>query len=168
MKKRILFSLLIIFLILNASAQSIMTVDLTKRSGSIKKTGMGNLFGVSNIAGGISDKTLISDAFTFVSSSQGWIGVGTSNPFNTNSVGPILKGTDVKMVCRFNDMLGGPYIWVSYADWLARVDNAMNEIMPYKEVILCIAPFNEPDNGMHGAFMTDPTLPGGTYDEKIN
>ena len=146
-----------------------MTVDLGNQGGAIKKTGLGNLFGVSSIAGGISNKSLLSNALTVVSASQGRIGENGSNPYSTDAIAPILKGTGVKMICRFNDLCyGWPYAYSNYADWIAQVENAMKAVISYKDVVLCIAPFNEPDNKFLGNFMTDPAIPSGTYDQRVN
>jgi hypothetical protein len=151
------------------SLASDMTVDLTKRGGPIKKTGLGNLFGVANIAGGIANKSLLSDALVVVSASQGRIGENGSNPYSTDAIAPLLRGTGVKMICRFNDLCyGWPYAYSNYADWMAQVDNAMKAVISYKDVVLCIAPFNEPDNKFVGKFMTDPAIPSGTYDQRVN
>lgn len=147
-----------------------MTVDMTKKAGPIKKIELGNLFGVSSIAGGISDKTLLSQGISLVSSSMGRPGENASNPYSTDAVAPIIRGTGVKMICRFNDLLYGfPYNYTTLQNWLYLVDYATHTVSDnYKDVVLCIAPFNEPDNKFQGSFMSDTALPAGTYDEKVN
>lgn len=145
-------------------------VNLTARGGALTKAGLGSLFGVSSISGGPSDRSLITNSLLFVSASQGRIGENGSNPFSTEAVAPIIRGTGARMICRFNDLLYGfPYNWQNYAEWMRQVDAATRAVSAnYKDVTLAIAPFNEPDNKFQGSFMTDPALPAGTYDQKVN
>ncbi len=163
------FSVSAILLIIFSTSASDITIDFTKKGGPLKKAGVGSLFGVSAISGGFADKTRIDNSLIIVSASQGRIGENGSNPFSTDAIAPIIRGTGVKMVCRFGDLVyGWPYVWTTTADWLKQVDAATRTVSSsYKDVTLCIAPFNEPDHTLQGAFMTDPTLPAGTYDEKV-
>jgi len=111
-----------------------------------------------------------------VAASQGRIGENGSNPFSTEAIAPILRGTGVRMVCRFNDLCYGfdPYVWPGLAEWLRQVEAATHAVDGYKDVVYAVAPFNEPDNKFWrqgtplNAFMTDPALPSGTYDAKVN
>lgn len=152
-----------------------MNVDLNNNQGALKKPGLGSLFGVSGVAGGLTDGYLYTGALLTVSASQGRPGENGSNLFSTERVAPLIRGKGIKMICRFNDLLYNfaPYQWDGLAVWDSRVDAATRAVSQnYKDVVLCIAPFNEPDNkfGVESSrpFMTDTALPAGNYDDKVN
>ena len=158
-----------------AAGKSVITVDLTHLGGPLKKAGLGSLFGVSSLAGG-TPKALIAGSLLNVSASQGRIGENGSNPFSTEAVAPIIRGTGAHMICRFNDLCYGfdPYVWPGLSEWLRQVSAAAYAVDGYKDVVYAVAPFNEPDNKFWragtppNAFMTDPALPNGSYDAKVN
>ncbi|MFI8006468.1 hypothetical protein [Streptomyces sp. NPDC086010] len=96
----------------------------------------------------------------------------TSYLSSTESVAAKLRGTGVKMVARYNDLMGGwPYVWKGVDDWVGKVDSATRSIQKYKGVLHSVAPLIEPDNKLGpqagSPFMTDPRVPGDTYDAKV-
>ncbi|MFD9741255.1 CBM35 domain-containing protein, partial [Umezawaea sp. NPDC059074] len=86
----------------------------------------------------------------------------------TEVVAPKLRVTDVKMIARFNDLMGGDpwYQWQGTAHWFERVDEATRRIQPYRDTLLAVAPFNEADNKLHG-LESDASIPGSSYDQKF-
>jgi hypothetical protein len=87
------------FLNLDAARGTDMTVSVNLHSGSLKKAGLGSLFGASAIAGGTSGYYL-SNSIINVAQSQGRIGENGSNPFSTEAVAPVIRGKGVRMLCR--------------------------------------------------------------------
>lgn len=147
-----------------------LTVSVTQRGGALKKAGLGSLFGAAALAGGTS-RYYLSNSLMFVAQSQGRIGENGSNPFSTEAVAPILRGTGVKMMCRFGDLCPGwPYSWPGLNTWLAQVTNAVKSINSnYTDVVYAIAIFNEPDGQLLGSdFATDPLIPGTDHFDRIN
>ena len=147
-----------------------LVVDLSHRGGTLKKAGLGSLFGVSNIADG-TPANLISGSILNVTTSQGHPDSLGSNPFGTEVVAPLIRGTGTRMMCRFNDLLNGfgPYQWPGYNQWINAVTGATHNIQSYKDVVYGIEVFNECDNEFNSsAFMNDPLIHGNTYDAKVN
>lgn len=146
-----------------------ITVDLPNRTTeALKKPGLGSLYGLSAAGGGIQDKTLLSDALLTIATAQKKLGNTDLNA--TDKIGPMLRGTGVKLICRFNDMVPGwQYQWESYATWISDVTKATQDMKDnYRDVVLCVAPFNEPDWTEKGSFMSDPAIQGTSYDERVN
>ncbi|RYD21047.1 MAG: hypothetical protein EOP88_12830, partial [Verrucomicrobiaceae bacterium] len=146
-------------------------VDATNRNGTLTKAGLGSLFGAISINGGTS-KPHLQDSLLFVAQAQARIGDNGGNAYSTQSIAPVIRGTGVKVMCRFNDMCPGwPYQWLGYNDWINQVTAASNQIKNnYQDVVYGIAIFNEPDAQLYGAdFMNDPLVGGGTnHDARIN
>ncbi|MFB7653449.1 MULTISPECIES: CBM35 domain-containing protein [unclassified Streptomyces] len=153
-----------------AAEPEVITVDTGRRSGPLSKAGLGTLFGVTTTPDtpvGLTDGSQV-----LLAQHQSRDG-DTSYPSSTESVAAKLRGTGVKMVGRYNDLMGGwPYVWKGIDDWMGKVDSATRSIQKYKDVLHSVAPLNEPDNklGPHAGspFMTDPRVPGATYDAKVN
>lgn len=148
-----------------------LTVDATNRNGTLTKAGLGSLFGAISINGGTS-KPHLQDSLLFVAQAQARIGDNGGNAYSTQSIAPVIRGTGVKVMCRFNDMCPGwPYQWLGYNDWINQVTAASNQIKNnYQDVVYGIAIFNEPDAQLYGAdFMNDPLVGGGSnHDARIN
>lgn len=147
-----------------------IVVDLSHRSGALKKAGLGSLFGVSAIGSG-TPVELTSGSLVNVISSESHPGTGASNPFSTEAVAPLIRGTGTRLMCRFNDLLNGfsPYTWPGYNQWISAVTASTHNIQSYKDVVYGIEVFNEPDNEFNSsAFMNDPLVLGNTYDAKVN
>ena len=88
-----------------------MTVDLTKVGAPLKKGGLGTLFGVSTIAGGL-PTNLLQNTILHTTASQGLPSQNGSNPYSTDSIAPQLRGKGIGLMCRLNDLLPGfPYTW---------------------------------------------------------
>ena len=166
------FFAILIFLGLNLNAQQkqVMTVDFNAKGGVLKKPGLGDLFPVYDFGTSAKYKELVDGIFLNVVTSQGMADSYQSNIFSTDVVAPIIKGTDARLIARFNDMIPGfPYNWSTYGYWIDQVTKASQRIRDnYEDQVLCIEPFNEPDDKMQGNFMSDPAVQGDTYDEKIN
>ncbi|MGW2477349.1 CBM35 domain-containing protein [Streptomyces sp. NPDC001665] len=153
-----------------AAAPEVITVDTGRQSGPLTKAGLGTLFGVTttpNTPAALADGTQV-----LLAQHQSMDG-DTSYPSSTESVAAKLRGTGVKMVGRYNDLMGGwPYVWKGIDDWNGKVDSATRSIQKYKDVLSAVAPLNEPDNKLgtqpDSPFMTDPRVPGATYDAKVN
>jgi hypothetical protein len=91
-----------------------------------------------------------------------------SYPSSTEAVVAKMRASGVKMVGRYNDLMGGwPYQWKGLNDWYAKVDSATRGIQSYKDVLYAVAPFNEPDNKLQGGFANDAAVPGANYDQKF-
>ncbi|MFF3030982.1 CBM35 domain-containing protein [Streptomyces rubiginosohelvolus] len=153
-----------------AAAPEVITVDTGRQSGPLKKAGLGTLFGVTTTPA--TPAALAAGSQLLLSQHQSMDG-DVSYPSSTESVAAKLRGTGVKMVGRYNDLMGGwPYVWKGYDDWMRKVDSATRSIQKYKDVLDSVAPLNEPDNklGPHAdsPFMTDPRVQGATYDAKVN
>ncbi|GAA3246676.1 CBM35 domain-containing protein [Dactylosporangium siamense] len=149
-----------------AAAASTITVDTDRQFGTLRKAGLGTLFGVA--AAPDTPRELMIASQRYLSQHQSAQG-DASYPTSTEAVVGKLRGTDVKMIGRYNDLMGGwPYDWKGTADWYAKVDSATRSIQAYKDVLLAVAPFNEPDNKLQGGFAQDAAVPGTTYDEKFN
>ncbi|MBU2666363.1 carbohydrate-binding protein [Actinoplanes bogorensis] len=147
------------------AAPSVITVDAGQRFGPLKKAGLGTLFGFAATPATPRDLT---------SGSQLWLSQhasadgDASYPTSTEAVASKLNGTGVRMIVRYNDLMGGwPYQWKGTADWFAKVDSATRSIQKYRDLVLAVAPFNEPDNKLQGGFAQDPNVPGASYDEKF-
>ncbi|MET7421186.1 CBM35 domain-containing protein [Dactylosporangium sp. NPDC005555] len=149
-----------------AAAASTITVDTDRQFGNLRKAGLGTLFGVA--AAPDTPHELMIGSQRYLSQHQSAQG-DASYPTSTEAVVGKLRGTDVKMIGRYNDLMGGwPYDWKGTADWYSKVDSATRSIQSYKDVLLAVAPFNEPDNKLQGGFAQDAAVPGNTYDEKFN
>lgn len=148
------------------AASSVVTVDLNQRSGRLKKAGLGTLFGITTMPA--TPKDLSAQTQVFLSAHQQDAN-GAPYPSSTDNVAPTLDGTDIRMVGRLNDLVGGwPYDWKTLDAWMNRVDAAVRRMLPYKHLFFALAPFNEPDNKFQGNFMSDPAVQGGSYDERVN
>ncbi|WP_432102096.1 CBM35 domain-containing protein [Streptomyces sp. bgisy091] len=149
-----------------AAAADVITIDTGASQGALRKPGLGSLFGVASLPD--TPKDLITRSQTSLAQHQSPDG-DASFPTNTEAVAAKLDGTGVRMVARFNDMMGGwPYEWKSLDDWLTKVASGTRSIQKYRNLVYAVAPLNEPDNKLQGAFMNDPALPAGSYDSKVN
>ncbi|MFF3171878.1 CBM35 domain-containing protein [Streptomyces sp. NPDC057900] len=153
-----------------AAAPEVITVDTGRQSGPLTKAGLGTLFGVTTTPD--TPAALADGAQVLLAQHQSPDG-DISYPSSTESVAGKLRGTGVKMVGRYNDLMGGwPYVWKGVDDWMGKVDSATRSIQKYKDVLAAVAPLNEPDNKLgpraDSPFMTDPRVPGATYDAKVN
>ena len=146
-----------------------MTADFTALGGPLTKAGLGSLFGVTASDGG-PNLGLLKGALLNTSVPADTAGVTSGFTFTLANVAPILRKVGLKTTVRYADMIGGfPYQWKSLADWDSKVNGETQAIKAnFKDVVSNIAIFNEPDNTMQGAFLTDPALPAGTYDQKVN
>ncbi|WP_405014691.1 CBM35 domain-containing protein [Kitasatospora sp. NBC_01539] len=144
----------------------VITVDTGRQSGPLTKAGLGTLFGVASVPA--TPKDLVAQSQVFLSQHQSLAG-DAHYPTSTEAVTGTLQGTGVKMIARFNDLMGGwPYEWKSMDQWLGQVRSGMQSLAAYRSQIYAVVPLNEPDNKLQGAFMTDPGLPAGSYDSKVN
>ncbi|MFC8226501.1 CBM35 domain-containing protein [Streptomyces sp. NPDC057287] len=153
-----------------AAEPEVITVDTGQQSGPLKKAGLGTLFGVTTTPD--TPATLADGSQVLLSQHQSLDG-DTSYPSSTEAVAGRLRGTGVKMVARYNDLMGGwPYVWKGVDDWMGKVDSATRSVQKYKDVLHSVAPLNEPDNKLgpqaDSPFMTDPRVRGATYDAKVN
>lgn len=149
-----------------AATADVITIDTGAAQGALRKPGLGSLFGVASLPD--TPKDLITRSQTSLAQHQSPDG-DASFPTNTEAVAAKLDGTGVKMVARFNDMMGGwPYEWKGLDDWLTKVASGTRSLQKYRNLIYAVAPLNEPDNKLQGSFMTDPALPAGSYDAKVN
>ncbi len=151
---------------------STMTVDLTKRTAApLKKGGLGSLFGVGNVGNQL-PPTLLDNSILWITAHQGRLSGNGSDPFSTDSVAPLIRGTGIKMMCRLNDLLPGfePYGWNGLAYWDSQVTAAIQDITAnYADVVFAVEIFNEPDQEWRGAaFNSDPNVQGSTTDARIN
>ncbi|GHJ47742.1 hypothetical protein Cs7R123_50840 [Catellatospora sp. TT07R-123] len=148
-----------------ATVESVITVDTDRQGGPLKKAGLGTLFGVASTPDTPAD--LAAGSQLYLSQHQAAPG-DTSYPTSTESVVAKMRAAGMKMVGRYNDLMGGwPYDWKGTADWYAKVDAATRGIQSYRDVLYAVAPFNEPDNKLQGGFAQDTSVPGATYDEKF-
>ncbi|MER7930782.1 MULTISPECIES: CBM35 domain-containing protein [unclassified Streptomyces] len=153
-----------------ADAPEVITVDTGAQSGPLRRPGLGSLFGVASqpdTPGLLADQT--QNLLAQHASRDG----DTSYPTSTETVAGKLAGTGVRMIVRYNDLMGGwPYVWKGMDDWLSQVDSATRSIQHYRSQVYAVAPLNEPDNKLGTSagspFMTDPRVQGGTYDDKVN
>lgn len=153
-----------------ATAAEVITVDTGAQSGPMKKPGLGSLFGVAaqpDTPAGPADQA--ENLLAQHASLDG----DASYPTSTVSVAGKLHGTGVRMIVRYNDLMGGwPYVWKGLAPWLNEVDSATRSIQKYRDQVYAVAPLNEPDNKLGTSagspFMTDPQVQGRTYDEKVD
>ncbi|MFD8688159.1 CBM35 domain-containing protein [Streptomyces sp. NPDC059651] len=153
-----------------AASPEVITVDTGQQSGALKKAGLGTLFGVTSTP---DTPAALADGTQVLLAQHQSLDGDTSYPSSTESVAAKLRGTGVKMVGRYNDLMGGwPYVWKGVDDWMGKVDSATRSIQKYKDVLSAVAPLNEPDNKLgtqaDSPFMTDPRVPGATYDAKVN
>ncbi len=147
-----------------------MTVDLTQRSGPLKKGGLGTLFGISTIAGG-PPSNLIGNTIMNTTASQGRVSDKGSNPYSTDSIAPLIRGKGIRLMCRLNDLLPGfPYAWNGLAYWDQQVTAAIHDITDnYQDVVYAVEVLNEPDAQLNNtAFNSDPMVQGSTYNARIN
>ena len=148
-----------------------MTVDLTKRGAPLKKGGLGSLFGVGTVGAPVPAQ-LLDHSILWITSHQGHPGATGSDPFSTDAVAPIIRGTDIKMMCRLSDLLPGfePYGWNGLAFWDSQVTAAIQDITAnYADVVYAIEIFNEPDREWYSAaFASDPAVQGAGVDARIN
>ena len=158
-----------------------LTVNVAQRGGNLKKAGLGSLFGiVTNNVGAW--KYYMTNSFLFVSEHQNRLGEGTTIPSGSTAVAPVIRGTKIKMMCRFGDLCYGwaPYTWPGLTEswlspgaahsWLAQVTNACNDIKNnYADVVYAIAIFNEPEDELIDAnFFKDPNIAGTTQAQRVN
>ncbi len=158
-----------------------MTVNLSQRGGVLKKAGLGSLFGiVTNNVGAW--KYYLTNSFLFVSEHQNRIGEGATIPSGTTAVAPVIRGTKIKMMCRFGDLCYGwaPYTWPGLNNswlasgathsWLEQVTNACNDIRNhYQDVVYAVAIFNEPEFELaDNNFFNDPNIQGTTQSQRVN
>ncbi|MFD0203314.1 MULTISPECIES: CBM35 domain-containing protein [Saccharothrix] len=151
----------------NAAAAPVIVVDANRLGGPLKKAGLGSLLGVTSRTTETPAHLL---AQTHLTVSQHMTARWNEGErAGTEVVAPKVRGTDVKMIARFNDLMGGNpwYQWQGTAHWFERVDEATRRIQPYRDTLLAVAPFNEADNKLHG-LERDVAVPGGTYDQKFN
>ena len=148
---------------------STLTANFNASGGALLKPGLGSLFGVTATATG-SDPGLTHGSTLTNSAPADKAGVKSTSPFSLANIAPQLRAAGIKTIVRYADMLSGfPYNWVSLADWDQKVYGETQAIKSsFKDVVRAIAVFNEPDNTMQGAFLTDPALPAGSYDSKVN
>lgn len=92
----------------DAAAPEVITVDTGQQSGPMKKPGLGSLFGVASqpdTPAGLADGS--ENLLQQHAALQG----DTSYPTSTESVAGKLAGTGVRMIVRYNDLMGGwPYV----------------------------------------------------------
>ncbi|MFG2817434.1 CBM35 domain-containing protein [Streptomyces sp. NPDC048410] len=153
-----------------AATPQVITVDTGAQSGPLKKPGLGSLFGVASQPD--TPASLAGQTQNLLAQHASADG-DTSYPTSTETVAGKLSGTGVRMIVRYNDLMGGwPYVWKGMNDWLSKVDSATRSIQKYRSQVYAVAPFNEPDNKLgtsaNSPFMTDPQVQGGTYDAKVN
>lgn len=149
-----------------APADDVITVEANGATQKLKRAGLGSLFGVSSQPR--LDTSLVTQTQNVLSQHQSRLG-DASYPSSTEAVADQLRGTDVLMDGRYNDLVPGfPYQWYGLDKWLADVDSATRSVQSYRDELYAVAPFNEPDNKFKGSFMTDPKLEGSTYDERVN
>jgi hypothetical protein len=158
-----------------------MTVNLSQRSGGLKKAGLGSLFGVvTNNSGPWT--YYLTNAFLFVSEHQTRIGEGTRIPPGTSAVASVIRGTPIHMMCRFGDLCYGwaPYSWPGLTSswrapeaaysWLEQVTNAVNDIKSnYQDIVYAVAIFKEPEGQLWDTnFFNDPNIPGTAQAQRVN
>ncbi|MGW5349870.1 CBM35 domain-containing protein [Streptomyces sp. NPDC004031] len=153
-----------------AAAPEVITVDTGAQSGPMAKPGLGSLFGVASQPD--TPASLAAQTQNLLAQHASLDG-DTSYPTSTESVAGKLGGTGVRMIVRYNDLMGGwPYVWKGLADWLGKVDSATRSVQKYRSQVYAVAPLNEPDNKLgtsaSSPFMTDPQVQGATYDDKVN
>ncbi|SEN35621.1 CBM35 domain-containing protein [Actinacidiphila rubida] len=154
----------------DAAAPEVITVDTGQQSGPMKKPGLGSLFGVASQP---DTPAGLADASQNLLAQHAALDGDTSYPTSTESVAGKLAGTGVRMIVRYNDLMGGwPYVWKGLQPWLDEVDSATRSLQAYRSQVYAVAPLNEPDNKLgtsaSSPFMTDPQVQGGTYDDKVN
>ncbi|GAA2376357.1 hypothetical protein Cme02nite_09750 [Catellatospora methionotrophica] len=148
-----------------ATVESVITVYADRPGGPLKKAGLGTLFGVASTPD--TPANLAAGSQLYLSQHQSAQG-DASYPTSTEAVAAKTRAAGIKMIGRYNDLMGGwPYQWKGTADWYAKVDSATRGIQAYKDVLLAVAPFNEPDNKLQGGFAQDAGVPGATYDQKF-
>ncbi|HLK93547.1 MAG TPA: CBM35 domain-containing protein [Polyangia bacterium] len=152
---------------LAAGAPAIITVDASTLGAPLKKPGLGTLFGITSMPA--TPQALSAQALVTVSEHMMGPAWNPGEPAGTTSVLPVVTGTGIKMIARYNDLMGGNpwYQWDGLTAWLQRVDGATQLIQSYRGLLYAVAPFNEPDNKLHG-LENDTTIPGATYDAKFN
>jgi hypothetical protein len=179
---RLLWVLSLLLTLAGASRAATLTVNLAARGGSLKKAGLGDLFGITTNSAVGPWRYYLTNAFLFVSEHQTRIGEGLTVPCSTSAVGPLLRGTKVKLMCRFGDLCYGwaPYRWPGLNpswlgagaanSWLTQVTNACNDIKSnYLDVVHSIAIFNEPEDELVDTnFFNDPNLLGATQPQRMN
>jgi hypothetical protein len=151
----------------SAAAPMVITVDASMLGAPLKKPGLGTLFGITSMPTTPGD--LASQVLVTLSQHMMGPAWNPDEPAGTTSVLPVVRGTGIKMIARFNDLMGGNpwYQWGGLTAWLQRVDGATQLIQSYKDLLYAVAPFNEPDNKLHG-LENDASVPGATYDAKFN
>lgn len=164
-----------------AANAATMTVSVSQKGGALKKAGLGSLFGiVTNNVGNW--KYYMTNSFLFVSEHQNHFGEGMAIPSGTAAVAPVIRGTRIKMMCRFGDLCYGwaPYTWPGLNNswlgtgaarsWLVQVTNACNDIKAnYSDVVYAIAIFNEPEfELMDTNFFNDPNIAGTSQSQRMN
>ncbi|WP_394619023.1 CBM35 domain-containing protein [Lentzea sp. JNUCC 0626] len=151
----------------NAATAPVIVVDANRLGGALKKPGLGSLLGVTSRTTE-TPAALLAQTHLTVSQhmTARW---NEGERAGTEVVAPKVRGTDVKMIARYNDLMGGNpwYQWQGTAHWFERVDEATRRIQSYRDTLLAVAPFNEADNKLHG-LERDAAVPGGTYDQKFN
>jgi hypothetical protein len=174
--------ILVMLLPLGAAVRAnTLTVNVAQKGGSLKKAGLGSLFGiVTNNVGAW--KYYMTNSFLFISEHQTRIGEGTTIPCGTTGVAPVIRGSQIKMMCRFGDLCYGwaPYTWPGLNNswlgagaahsWLAQVTNACNDIKNnYSDVVYAVAIFNEPEDELTDTnFFNDPNIAGSTPAQRVN
>lgn len=181
-----LITLALAFLIISNGLAATLTVNVAQRGGSLKKAGLGDLFGITTNSAVGAWRYYMTNSTLFVSEHQTRIGEGTTVPCSTSAVGPLLRGTKIKMMCRFGDLCYGwaPYSWpglnpswlgtrngtIASYSWLTQVTNACNDIKNnYLDVVHSIAIFNEPEDELTDTnFFNDPNIVGTTQNQRMN
>jgi hypothetical protein len=150
-----------------AAAPMVIQVDASQLSGALKKAGLGTLFGIASMPA--TPRDLAIQTQVTVSEHMMTAPYNAGETAGTAAVVPTISGSDIRMVARFNDLMGGNpwYQWGGLSAWLQRVDTATHAIQSYRGLLYAVAPFNEPDNSLHG-LENDATIPGATYDAKFN
>jgi hypothetical protein len=185
-RHKILFRLICLaffcFSLVNESQAVTLTVNVAARGGSLKKAGLGDLFGITTNSAVGAWRYYMTNSFLFISEHQTRIGEGTAVPCSTSAVGPLLRGTKIKMMCRFGDLCYGwaPYKWPGLNptwlgagaanSWLTQVTNACNDIKNnYQDTVYAIAIFNEPEDELVDTnFFNDPNIVGTTQNQRMN
>ncbi len=163
-------SLALLSIAIPSAVASQMTVDLAHPGAPLKKGGLGTLFGITTIAGGPAP-TLIENTIYNTTASQGRAADNGSNPYSTDSIAPLIRGKNIRLMCRLNDLLPGfPYGWNGLANWDQQVTTAIEDITAnYADVVYGIEVLNEPDAQLNNsAFNSDPAVQGSTYNDRIN
>jgi hypothetical protein len=151
----------------DAGPPAVIAVDVTQTFGPLKKGGLGSLFGITSMPDTPAD--LAASSHVWVSEHMMLPNLNGGEPAGTAAVAAKVRAAGLKMVARYNDLMGGNpwYQWSGLPTMLTHVTAATQAIQQYKDVLYAVAPFNEPDNSLHG-LENDTAVPGSTYDAKFN